>query len=84
MCPILFVFKRPARPVGVASQVEHSPHHNDIFFDCIVHGIGESFGEEPMTAKDLRVNSRIKHKRVNVGEEGIEKITAKTLGLLLI
>lgn len=71
-------------PVWVTPEVENSPDDCQVPLDRVVHGIGETLGQETVVAKDPLMDTGIEHERVNVGEQGVEEVLAEPLALFLV
>jgi hypothetical protein len=61
----------------ILPTVQHSPDHAYIVLFLVVDGEREALGQQPVIAKDLSMATDMMRERVNVTEEGVEKVFAE-------
>jgi len=54
-------------------EIKNSPDDCQVVFKPVAHGIWEPFGQEAVVSKELRMDTRVKRKGVNVGKQGVKK-----------
>ena len=63
--------------IRVTPAVQNGPHSCQWAFLVVIDGVGETFGQQPMVAKLLGMNSRVKAKRFNVRKQRFLEIISQ-------
>jgi len=73
------------KSLGCLSQIQDTPNkHHAIFLNAIVYRVRKALGERPMVPEYLSVNPGIQDQRIDLGEQAVDEIGAKTLTLAII
>lgn len=79
------LFQSFANPRWFTPPIKHGMNGNHFFSQRVVDGEGKTFGEQAMIrAKTDAMNAGVQVQRVNVRNQGIEKIGAKPRTLFLV